>query len=104
MRTELRTFKHRTNLLVIPEDEDESKILDEMDGWILGRPLTAITRLADGYGEHYLMIQGVDRETSFGQDGRRLVSNNDGEANPVPTIGEKKFDPLDRKNMIGPSA
>ena len=84
MRVELRTFKHRTSLLIIPETDDESKILDEIDGYLLGRPLTATTRLADGYGAHYLLVEGVDRETAFGNGGKRLVSDNDREANLNP--------------------
>ena len=43
------------DLLVILESEDESQLVDK-----LGQPGTTFTgevRIADGYGEHYLLIQ-----------------------------------------------
>lgn len=43
------------DLCLVAEDEQESKVLD-----LLGQPGTTFSgevRLADGYGEHYLLIQ-----------------------------------------------
>ena len=60
MRVEIRQFKHRTNLLVFPESEEESKIVDEMGP--LDCKLVASPRLADGYAEYYVLVEGQDRE------------------------------------------
>lgn len=72
MRVETREFKHldgrlrRLNLLVIPESEAESALLDvltEPSGRVNeeAHNLKAQTRLADGYGEHYLLIVGQEK-------------------------------------------
>ncbi len=63
MRVEIRRFKYRTNLIIIPECEAESILLDEMDGGELGKELTAETRLSDpGETQHYMLVVGVDRQ------------------------------------------
>lgn len=52
------------DLLVIMENEDESKVVDE-----LGQPGTKFigeVRLADGYGEHYLLLQPTHIELGNG--------------------------------------
>ena len=59
MRVESRLRKIgdlvHADLVVISENEQESRIID-----VMGQPGTTFTgeiRLADGYGEHYLLLQ-----------------------------------------------
>lgn len=61
MKLETRRFKTRTNILIVPETADDKELLDELGP--LGAMLRAETRLADGYGEYYLMVEGQERVT-----------------------------------------
>ena len=61
MRVECRRFKTRVNLLVIPETDAEKELLDEMGP--LDTTLEAELRLADGYGEYYLLVKGKEKVT-----------------------------------------
>lgn len=58
MRVELREFEGEDLLLFFPEDGPESMALD-----MLGKPGDHIygqLRLADGYGEYYMMFKTSD--------------------------------------------
>ena len=63
MRIETRRRMHEDHmhyhydLVLLPESVEESKIIN-----LLGQPDTKLTgeiRLADGYGEHYILLQPV---------------------------------------------
>ena len=82
MRIELRSRLEEVNkgdlqlshndLLIIMESEEESKMID-----LFGQPGTTFkgeVRLADGYREHYLLIQPVHIELGHG-DYRDIKEN-----------------------------
>lgn len=60
MRVEVRRFKQRINLLVFPETGEDLEIFDEVGD--LGIALEATPKLADGYGEAYILIEGKLQE------------------------------------------
>ncbi len=76
MRIEVRRFKERTNLVIISESPEDSLALDELSP--LGQKLTAGVRLADGYQEHYLLVEGVVRRPAI----RKNASNTTGGSLP----------------------
>lgn len=67
MKVETRTFTNRTNLVLIPQDDFECQLLDELSGNSspkVGEDGIVYvgeyrTKLADGYGEYYLLIEGA---------------------------------------------
>lgn len=61
MKLEKRIFEHTKFLLLIPENEDESKIIDEMLG-DTDLPINVIgqVRLSDDYAEHYISIRRME--------------------------------------------
>lgn len=46
-----------TRLLIIPENEDESALLDDVLGSQIPTPLVGEVQLSDGYGDHYVWVE-----------------------------------------------
>lgn len=70
MRVSWRVFKNSAgkvtarHLLLVSESQEESAIIDQVfgtkvdDGGKVGDTLKATCHLADGYGKHYIRIEG----------------------------------------------
>ena len=69
MRVEIRRFKNVKMLVLVVESAAESTMLDEVFGstvndGVVGVAATAECRLADGYGEHYILINPEEGDAS----------------------------------------
>ena len=61
-RLETRQFGNKKMLLVFPENEEESKMVDKMLGQPFVTRVTGEIKLADGYADHYIMLTGSKGE------------------------------------------
>lgn len=74
-----------TGLVLLPESEDESKLIDEFlcqpegclesDGQVKGK-----VELADGYGEHYIFLESrvnAEKSDKYFEDIKKETQDND---------------------------
>lgn len=55
-RLEIRAFKSKKFLLVLADNEEESKLIDAALGAKIPTRVEGEVTLADGYGEHYIRL------------------------------------------------
>lgn len=60
-------------LLIMPENEEESKVIDETLSSTIPSFVYGKVDLADGYGEHYLALRCIPKETALTQAIQKLM-------------------------------
>jgi hypothetical protein len=56
MRIEPRQFGEKKHLILVPQSEEESKIIDEFLGAQIPTDIVGEINLSDGYGPHYISL------------------------------------------------
>lgn len=68
-----RTGETRRMLALIAESEMESRLIDEFLGSQIPTPVVGEIRLADGYGEHYILLENCQQAERLEYHGYETV-------------------------------